>query len=205
MQNPRSNLISLHARLREHFREDSRRVLGRKRRHLSRQNVSQHPFALLEAKVVAVFRAQNRPGCFPFDATLVWCRRVAQNGSAGAVAEQTGADQYAGIVIQIKGRAAHFDTNGQNSFAPSAGQQGFGRPPIRQGGATALPDQVERQHIRAQAEPFADVTRQTRTEVAGAGADNHRVDPFRPERGVPQRFGSRLRGQRRRIFGKTGV
>ena len=103
-------------------------------------------------------------------------RLVGQHRRARAVAEQAGADENAGVVIEIKRRAANFNADGENSPGAPGGENGLGRPQIRQGGAAALAHQIQGEDIRAQAKPFADVARQARAQIAGAGADEDGVN-----------------------------
>src|SRR6185312_7650442 len=75
--------------------------------------------------------------------------------------------------------------------------------PIRKRSGAALADQIERLYVTRQAEALADVAREARAEIAGAGGDDDRVDGCRLERAAPQcglrRIGRDLRG----MFGKA--
>ena len=72
-------------------------------------------------------------------------------------------------------------------MAAAGGHQGFARAEIWQGGHTTLADEVKGQHIRPAAEPFADITRQPRAQIARAGADDEGIDFVRPVTGIGQR------------------
>ena len=66
-----------------------------------------------------------------------------------------------------------------------------------------MPDQIQREDVRAQTEPFAHVTRQARAQITGAGADEHRVDFRRRASGILQGAVGGFRRQRGRVFGET--
>ena len=130
---------------------------------------------------------------------------VGQNRRARAIGKQARADQNAGIVVEKKGRTANFDADGQNFFGAPGGNDGFGRAQIWQCRAAALPDQIERENIFAQAKLFADVTGEAGTKIAGAGADEHGVNFFRGAIRIFQRALCGLDCQRGRVFGEAGL
>ena len=76
---------------------------------------------------------------------------------------------------------------------------------VRQGGGAALADQVVGLDVGAQAEPLDDVAGEARAEIAGAGADDDRVDVSRLEPGRGQRLRAGLGRQRRRVGEKAPV
>ena len=160
---------------------------------------------MAEPQRVAFGGHEARGGEFPFDPAAVGQWFVGQNGRAGAVGEQTRADQNAGIVIEKKSRAADLDADGENFFCATGGENGFGGAQIWQRRAAALADEVERENIRTQAELFADVTREAGTQIAGAGADEDGVHFLRPAVGVFQRALRGLGGKRRRVPGEAGL
>src|SRR6185503_15790802 len=100
----------------------------------------------------------------------IFAGRIGKNGGTGAIAEKARANEHADVVIKIHRGAADFDTYGENTFGAASGEQGIGDAQIRQGRAAALADEVEIHDIRAQTEPFANVTRQAGAEIAGASA-----------------------------------
>ena len=167
--------------------------------HLARQDVAQHAVPLLEHQRLALGRLDERGAVDPLDAAAGVGLGVArQHGRARAVAEQAGADQHAGVVVEIHRGAAHLDADREH--VPAAPEASSARPSCRLGKrrGAALADQVEGLHVGAQAEPLDDVARQARAEVAGAGADDDRVD--RGQRGRRgQRPRRRLGGERRRV------
>ena len=131
---------------------------------------------MAEPEGVALFRRETGRTEFPFDPPVIRPRFPRQNRRARAVAKQTGADEHAGIVVEIKCRAANLDADGQDFLGAFGGQQGLGGAQIGQRRAAALADQIQREDIRAQTEPFTHVTGKARTQIAGAGADEHGVN-----------------------------
>jgi hypothetical protein len=71
--------------------------------------------------------------------------------------------------------------------------------------AATLANEIKREHVRTQAEPFADVAGEAGTQIAGAGADEHRVNFARFAVCVLQCALRSLRSQRGRVAGKAGV
>ena len=141
----------------------------------------------------------------PFHAAGVASGFLGQYRRPRAIAKQAGADQHAGIVIEIGCRAAHFDADGQNPPGPSPSQQGFSHTPVGHRGAATLPDEIERKHAQPQPKALGDVAGQSRAQIAGAGADDEGVDVT----GFAARAGQgalcRLRGEGRGVAREPGV
>ena len=76
-------------------------------------------------------------------------RFIREHRRARAVAKEARADEHAGIVIKVKRRAANFDADGQDFFGPAGGEDGLGGAQVRQRRATALADEIKREHVRA--------------------------------------------------------
>ena len=130
---------------------------------------------------------------------------VRHDGRARPIAKQAGADEHARIVVQIKRRAANLDADTKNRFAASGLQQARGGPQIRQRCPASLPDQIQRQHRRVQAEPFAHIAGQPRAQVARAGADDHCADVGGFQPGLFQSAFGRLGGEQRGVMGEASV
>ena len=88
---------------------------------------------------------------------------------------------------------------------PVRRQQRFRYAPIRQRRATTLPNQIARHGIGAQPQPFADITGETRTQIAGAGADNDGINLRGRELGSGQSAFGGLGGEFGCVPGKAGV
>ena len=97
--------------------------------------------------------------------TMFWSIMKPSGGGSptGAIGEQTGADQYARIIVDEESGAANFHADGEHALGATGGEQRFARPEIRQGRAAALADEVEREDIRPQSQLLADIAGQTRT------------------------------------------
>jgi hypothetical protein len=122
-----------------------------------------------------------------------------QDRGTCAVAEQAGADQHAGIVVEVHRRAAHLDADGQYVLAGVGRQQRTPKLKVRQCRRAALADQIEGLHVGAQSQPFDHVTREPRAQVAGAGANDEHVDVGRLQPGPGQCAFGRLRGEQGRV------
>ncbi len=68
-----------------------------------------------------------------------------------------------------------------------------------------MPDQIQRQHRRVQAEPFAHIAGQPRAQVARARADDQRADVGGFQPGLFQSAFGRLRGEQRGVVGEARV
>jgi hypothetical protein len=88
---------------------------------------------------------------------------------------------------------------------PVRRQQRFGDAPIRQRRATTLPNQIERHDIGAQPQPFADITGETWTQIAGAGADNDGINLRGRELGRGEGAFGGLGGEFGCVPGEAGV
>ena len=71
--------------------------------------------------------------------------------------------------------------------------------------AAALADEIEREHVRTQTEPFADVAGEAGTQIARAGADEHGINVTGCAFRVLQRALRGLGGQCRCMPGEAGV
>ena len=181
------------------------RVVGGERRHLARQDVAQHAVLLLEHQRLALTRLDQRGTVLPFDGPAALARRGREHGRAGAVAEQAGADQHARVVVQVHRRAAHLDADRQHVRRRAGADQRSAQLQVRQRRGAALADEVEGLHVGAQAEPFDDVAREARAQIAGAGADDDGVDRRRIEPGRGERARPGLGGERRRMGEKAPI
>ncbi len=144
-------------------------------------------------------RFDQRRAVVPRDAPRAVERRARQHRRAGAVAEQAGADQHAGVVVEVHRGAADLDADRQHVLGRARGQQRAAELQVGQGGRAALADQVVGLDVGAQAEALDDIAGQARAQVAGAGADDDRVDRGRLEPRGGQRARRCLGGERRRV------
>ena len=131
-----------------------------KRRHLRREDVAQHAVALFESQGVPVSGLGERPRAFPLHAAPRLPRLVANGDGAGAVAEQAGTDQYAAIVVDVKGCASYFYADRKHKSAALGGDQAFGGTQVRQRRSASLADQVQTQNVGPQADPLVHIARE---------------------------------------------
>ena len=173
------------------------RVLGGERRHLARQDVAQHAVASARTSAPCAAPARSARRCRCHSTRPPPLRRGSrrEHGGAGAVAEQAGADQHAGVVVEVHRRAAHLDADRQHVRRRAGADQRSAELQVRQRRGAALADEVEGLHVGAQPEPLDDVAREARAQIAGAGADDDGVDRRRIEPG--RRRARALRPRRR--------
>ena len=141
----------------------------------------------------------QRGGVDPFDAPLRARASLRQHRRAGAVAEQAGADQDAGVVVEVHRGAADLDADRQHVRARRRREQRARELQVGQRGGAALADQVVGLDVGAQAEPLDDVAGEARAQIAGAGADDDRVDVAARRARPRERRRAGLGGERRRV------
>ena len=78
-------------------------------------------------------------------------------------------------------------------------QQRVRHLPVRDGARTALAHEIERERVAAQTRALDHIAAQARTQVAGAGGDDHRVDVGGTQFGPLQRALRGRRGEARRM------
>src|SRR5208283_1592590 len=113
MQYPPVDLLARDSGTRDGLHQDLFRMLRSKPRHRAGQDITEHSAAVLESQRLALNRIDQRGRLAPFNSTLSRRPMAGENGGTGAVTEQAGADQDAGIIIQIHRSTAHFDANRQ--------------------------------------------------------------------------------------------
>ena len=137
--------------------EDLADVFNHEERHAFIEDVAQHAIAGFEAEKFAVAGVQNGFKRAPFDARKIFGRFFANDDRASAIAEQTGADENAGIVIKVEGGAADFDADAEDAICLAGGDKGVGELEIGKSGTAAVANRVREVDARPEAELFADV------------------------------------------------
>ena len=164
-------------------------------RDVARQDVAQQAAALLEAQGLARRGIGQRTAAAPFDTARLRIGPAGQHGGTSPIAEQAGADQYAGVIIQVHRRTAHFDTHREHVLRLAGAEQRVGQLPVRQRAGTPLADQIEAEHVGAQPQLLEHIAAQAGAQITGAGADDDRVDRRRRNSGALQGAGSGLGGE----------
>jgi hypothetical protein len=164
--------------------------------HGGREQVAQFAVALLEADVIAgggkvegveAVGAQRGAGRGR--------RGGAPEGGRGAVAKEAGADEYAGIVVEVKGGGADLDRDaGDGGFGPR-GEEGGGGAEGGDGGTAAEADEILEKGVGAEAEGFGDVAGDTGAEVASAGADEEGIELVGVQAGAGEGGGEGAAGE----------
>ena len=111
-----------------------------------------------------------------------WARRfrppggVAPDSGGGAVAKEAGAQDHAGIVVEVEGGGAYLDGDAGDGSAGVGGEETLDGAKGRDRGATAEADEVREVGVGAEAELLGDVAGDAGAKVAGASADDEGVD-----------------------------
>ncbi len=205
MPDPRANRVLVYVSVRQCFHEKLVGVGRSLSRDLRGKQISQQTAPAIQPQQIPLFRTVKGPGGNPLDRACRARRPRFQNGRPRGIGEQTGTDQHAGVVVEIKGGAADLNRNGQHAPARAAGKQSLGSPEVGQCGAASLSHQIERKHCVWQTQPFTHVTGQTRTEIAGASTDDDRVNGVRRRLGILHSSTSCRFRQCGRMMAKPGV
>lgn len=113
--------------------------------------------------------------------------------------------QLPGIVIQVECRRTYFCRNTGHHCGWLRRQYRFRRPQGRNRGATTQAHLILQEHIGAQAELLGHVTGHSGTQIAGAGADEQRVQLGGNDAGLAQRRGQGAGGELRRFHPESLV
>ena len=162
-------------------------------RHGRVEEVAQLPVALLETQPVAIRRDMQRVESMAAPATCARCAFPDRRG--GAVAEEAGADEDAGIIVEVEGGGADFQGDAGDGGGGLGGEDGGGGAERGDGGAAAEADEVLEEGVGAEVERFRDVAGEAGAEVAGAGADEERVELIGAEAGLGEGGGERAGGE----------
>ncbi len=114
-----------------------------------------------------------------------------------AVAEEAGADEHAGVVVEVEGGGADLDRDAGGDGVGVRGEHALGGAERRDGGAAAEADEVLEVGVGAQAELLGDIAGDARAEVAGAGADEQRVELVGAQAGLGEGAGEGAAGEER--------
>ncbi len=140
------------------------------------EEVAEFAVALLEPKLVAVGGEMKRIEIEGAERNGMGGRFGAPDRSGGTVGEEAGADENAGIVVEVKRGGADFDGDAGDGRVGVGGENVAGAAQHGNGGAAAEADEILKKGVGAKAELFGDVAGQAGAEIARAGADEERVE-----------------------------
>ena len=147
---------------------------GREIRHGAVEEIAELALALLETEFVAIGGLVMRlKGKRP---QAIRARLGAPDGGGRAVTEKAGTDEDAGIIIEVERGGADFHGDARDGGVGIGRKHMAGRAQGGNGRAAAETDEILEKGIGAQPEFFGDVTRDAGAEIAGAGADQERVE-----------------------------
>jgi hypothetical protein len=90
-------------------------------------------------------------------------------------------------------------------FAFTRCEHGFGHSQVRQGRAAALPNEVKCEDVRSEFQTLGHITGQAGTQIAGASADQDRINLVGLQAGIGHGPFSGLAGEQRSVLYETGV
>lgn len=140
------------------------------------EKISQEAVFVIEAKMVAVGGlevggASNKP-----DLALGGGGLLGENGGGGAVAKEAGADENAGVIVEVGGSGANFHANDENVVGLTRGKEGGGLLKSGKSGAAAEADEIEKGERGGETEALGEVAGEAGAEVASAGGHEEGVD-----------------------------
>jgi hypothetical protein len=156
--------------------EDGAGVAGGEGGDLGGEKVAEQAAAVVEAEMFAVFGSGVAGGAGPADGGPCGRRFGRKNDGGGAIAEEAGADEDAGVVIEVAGGGADFDADDENPAGAPGLELGGGLVEGGEGGATALADEIEEGRGGRKPKAFGNIAGKAGAEVAGAGGDKEGID-----------------------------
>ena len=138
------------------------------------EEVAEFSVAVLEADFVAVRGVVM--GVEAEAAKLSGLGRALPDGRSGAIAEETGADEDAKIIVEVEGGGAHFDGDTRDDGLRVAGENAIDGAEGGDGGAATESSKVLEVSIGAKAELLGHVAGHAGTKVTGTGADDQGID-----------------------------
>lgn len=143
---------------------------------LGGEKISEKAVFMIEAKVVAVGGFQMRGALHEPDFPFCVGRLRRNDGGGGAIAEEAGADENAGVVVEIGGSGTNFHANNEGVAGLAGGEEGGGLLEGGEGGAAAEADEIKKGEGGGESEALGKVAGESGAEVAGTGGDEEGID-----------------------------
>ena len=118
-------------------------VAGGQGGNLGGEKIAEQAAPMVEAQVLAVFRCGVAGGASPTDGRALGGRFRAEDYGGGAIAKETGADENAGIVVEITGGRTDFHADHEDPASAARLELGGGLIQGREGSPAALTDEIE--------------------------------------------------------------
>jgi len=169
------------------------------------EEVAEFAVTLLEAEFVALGGDVKRVEIEGAESVRIVGWLCAPDGTGGAVGEEAGADEDAGIVVEVESRRADFDGDAGDGGVGVCRENVAGAAEEGNGSAATETDEILEEGVGAEAEMFGDVAGETGAEVAGAGADEERVEVGWAEAELFEGGRERAGGERGGFGAEAGV
>jgi hypothetical protein len=202
--NPTAYLVGLSAVIGTGPIKHRASVAGGQGGDLGGEKIAEEAASVIETKMFAVFRRRMAGGTDPADEGTVGRRLRAQNCSGGPIAKEAGADENAGVVIEITGGGTDFHADHEDPAGASCLELCSGLVQGREGSPAALTHEIEQRGLTRKPEGFGDVAREAGAEVAGAGGNEKSIDLIGRKLGIFQSLLGGLGGEIGGVFPEAG-
>ena len=144
--------------------------------NLGGEKIAEQAAPMVEAQMLAVFRRRVTGGTGPTDGRALGGRLRAQDYRGGAIAKEAGADENAGVVVEIAGGGTYFHADDEDPASAARLELGGGLVQGREGSPAALTDEIEQRGGAGKPETFGNITGEARAEIASAGGNEKSID-----------------------------
>jgi hypothetical protein len=115
-------------------------------------------------------------GTDPTDGRAFGRRLRAEDHGGGPIAKEAGANENAGVVIEITGGGTDFHADHEDPASAARLDLGGGLVQGREGSPAALTHEIEQRGGAGKPETFGNITGEARAEIASAGGNEKSID-----------------------------
>jgi hypothetical protein len=151
-------------------------VAGGQRGNFGGEEIPEQTAPMVEAEMLAVFRRRVAGGTGPTDGRTLGGRLRAQDHGSGAIAKEAGADENAGVVVEIASGGTDFHADHEDPASAARLDLGGGLVQGREGSPAALTHEIEQRGGAGKPETFGNITGEARAEIASAGGNEKSID-----------------------------
>jgi hypothetical protein len=140
------------------------------------EEIAEEAAPVIETKMFAVFRRRVAGGTDPTDGRAFGRRLRVEDHGGGPIAKEAGANENAGVVIEITGGGTDFHADHEDPAGASCLELCGGLIQGREGSPAALTHEIEQRGRTRKPEGFGDIAREAGAEIAGAGGNEKSID-----------------------------
>ena len=122
------------------------------------EKISEKAIAVIEAEIVPVIRLEVGSGFHHADFSFCVRRFGRNDRGRGTISEEAGADENAGVVIEIRSGRTDLHADDEGVFRLAGSDQRRGLSEGGESGSATQTDQIEKGKGRVKAETLGDVT-----------------------------------------------